>query len=361
MSVGIFTGAGASEPLKLPVMKDMLDNEFRSETVDEGLEQHIYDVTANWAAAESEDDTVDFELLYTAVDRFTNLNISDLEALPFAPHRGGPGFYFVKGKGGKTTLFLPEVTRKSKDLRVKLQARVHDLIGEVDAERAAEIYLPLFEAVYAAIPAGTVGEANTGTIFVFTTNYDRAVEAPFWEGLTESYSANLHLIDGMAQQPAGPRAFDNEEYDQNPSSGQILLKLFKLHGSLHWRREGNRVLESAGDEYVGRNALIYPIRDSKDELPHPFPSLFRRFRSALKDRIDTLLVIGSSFRDKHIRDIVVKALRGSATLERLILLDPRAGQIASSLVEHGIPKEDIQTLPKRFGEKESLEAVKAAL
>lgn len=361
MSVGIFTGAGASAPLGLPVMKDMLDADFRREKIEQGLERAVYDVAANWAAAQSDDESLDFELLYTAVDTFADMKLSGLEALPFVPHRGGPGFYFLDGKGGKSKLNVNKVRRQSQSLRTKLETRVHNLVGEVDAETAAELYMPLLKAVHLARPAGTVGEAGTGNIFMFTTNYDRAIEAPFWEGLSDSSVANFKLIDGMSRQGPGPRAFDNQEYDKQPGSGEVFLKLFKLHGSLHWRRQGDRVLESAGDEYVGRNALIYPLRAPKDQLPGPFPALFRRFRNALEENIQTLLVIGSSFRDQHIQNIVVEAMKGSGALERLILLDPQAEQIARTLNNRGIRKGEIETLPQRFGKDESLEAVEAAL
>lgn len=355
MSVGILTGAGASKPLGLPVMAEMFDSTFRREVTEEGIERALYDIAANWAAADSDDESIDFELLYTAVAAFSEMDQSDLEALPFAPHRGGPGLYYLDGTGGKMKLGPKKTRRAAESLKKKLQARVHDLMGGVDAEEAAELYLPLFEAVDHSRPAVTLSEVSTGEIQLFTTNYDRAIEAPFWENRVELSGSDLQLVDGMAAQDAGPRAFEEDQYDRSPATGEVLLKLYKLHGSLNWQRQGDRILESPGDEFVERNAVIYPIRDPKDSLRAPFSALLKRFETALREKMDTLLVIGSSFRDEHIRKAVVEAVKGDASLKCLIVLDPRAEKIAESLQVEGVREGEIVSVPERFGDEGTME------
>lgn len=358
MSVAILTGAGASEPLGLPVMASMLDSDFRNEATEPGVERAVYDIAANWSAANSESDDIDFELLYTVVDHLSDMALTDLKAVPFAPHQGGPGLYYQDGTGTRMKLGPKKVRRAARDLREVLEARVHELMGGIDAQKAADLYLPLLKTVHASRPAGTPGEASTGEIFVFTTNYDRAVEVPFWQNLvTDTYE----LVDAFSQNGAGPPVFDADEYERSPETGEVLVKLYKLHGSLHWHRQGNRILGSAGDEYVERNALIYPLQNQKDDLPYPFGELLHRFQEALEQRIGTLLVIGSSFRDRHIRERVVTTLKSDSALRRIILCDPHAVELADSFVDVGISEERIVILERKFGKEETYEAINEAL
>jgi hypothetical protein len=105
---------------------------------------------------------------------------------------------------------------------------------------------------------------------------------------------------GLVGRARAPR-WDPSLYDNAPGK-RLTVKLYKLHGSLDWRRNGDVVEEVGADEYVkGRNALICPIR--KPVIEEPFTNLFERFKQRLQES-GVCVVIGSSLRDEYIPALV---------------------------------------------------------
>ena len=82
------------------------------------------------------------------------------------------------------------------------------------------------------------------------------------------------------------------------------------------------MVEVAADEYVGRNAIIYPLR--KPSLDEPFRTLFALFEQRLA-KADLCIVVGSSLRDEHIRRALVERVKTKAL--QIVLVDPNAPQL----------------------------------
>ncbi len=95
------------------------------------------------------------------------------------------------------------------------------------------------------------------------------------------------------------------------------LYLTKLHGSVFWHKDtdGNIVetgLAAPGN--VDNGIMIPPTEGEKDYGDEPFPVLTNRFRETVKE-IDMLVVIGFSYRDKMVVDIIKEGLgRGMALI-----------------------------------------------
>lgn len=316
----------------------------------DGNERALYDAAANWAAAESEKNVVDFELLYTAIDTITDLETTDLSALPFAPHRGNSGFVFDRGSG-YLQMDVTGARSSAKRLRERLKERVHDLFGGVNPQEAAELHQPLFEEVLGF-------QEGRAELKVFTTNYDGAVEAPFWDDLYADSNWNFVLVNGFKDSPAGPPRFDPTEYSSKPSADRLLVKLYKLHGSLNWIRRGDQVLLGAADDYTENNALIYPVRAHKQVSP--FDVLLEEFETALRKDVAILLAIGSSFRDDHLRSTVIQALK-DGWLQKLVLVGPEAKEVASKFRTEGIRQGETIPVVEKFGDQGCLEEIHAAL
>jgi hypothetical protein len=79
--IGLLLGAGASCPLKLPLMTDFIPKDFR-DSVTEPHARIIYDIAVNWSWSQRAE-ALDFEFLYTAVDAVAHLQSDDLLALAF--------------------------------------------------------------------------------------------------------------------------------------------------------------------------------------------------------------------------------------------------------------------------------------
>lgn len=88
------------------------------------------------------------------------------------------------------------------------------------------------------------------------------------------------------------------------------LYLTKLHGSVNWHEGADGKIEESGgvtQRNNRRDIMIAPTEGAKDYSRKPFPRLMEYFEEEMKD-INVLLVIGFSFRDKDVVDIIKERL-----------------------------------------------------
>lgn len=156
---------------------------------------------------------------------------------------------------------------------------------------------------------------------LFTTNYDLAFE----------YAARLQrfvVIDGFSH--AAPPVYDRSHFGLDivrrdnakdaPDYLDSVVHLFKLHGSIDWRRTATEIIRARGTE--GKPVLIYP-RDSKyqEAFEPPYLDMMSAFQTALREPDTTLLVAGFSFNDSHLAQPVLAALESNMSF-RLVVCDP---------------------------------------
>lgn len=314
--IGLLLGAGASRPLGLPIMTDLLPEDYRESLAVEV--RPAYDMALNWALSQG-DGKPDFELLYTAVDAYTTLESEDLAAVPFARHHEERGFVFKD----RTNLIadVDWIRKTALVLREDLKAEVHNRVGTVDPNAALNLYKPVFDWLFSF--AEGVRE-----VLCFTTNYDRAIEEIWQSGLHDQISVRPKLVRGFSQiDPNRGLEFDPKSYAAFSLDGpDFVVKLYKLHGSLNWIRQGDSVIESPANEYLRRNVLIYPLR--KHDFEEPFSTLFSLMDAELK-QLSLLVVIGSSLRDAHIRASLETAMRADSRF-KVVIIDPKARAITAS-------------------------------
>lgn len=156
---------------------------------------------------------------------------------------------------------------------------------------------------------------------VFTTNYDLCFE----------YSARrlrFVVIDGFSH--ASPQVYDRSHFSMDfvrrdgfkeaPDYLDSVFQLYKLHGSIDWRRTAGDIVRARGTE--GAPVLIYP-RDSKyqEAFEPPYLDMMAAFQSALREPDTTLIVAGFSFSDSHIASPIVASLESNMSF-RLVVCDP---------------------------------------
>jgi hypothetical protein len=151
---------------------------------------------------------------------------------------------------------------------------------------------------------------------VFTTNYDLVLERAldnlgvmYFDGFlgtinrslrTESYHYDLY--------------YPGETTEGRVSRVDRVLHLYKLHGSIHWRRR-----TSGPDDIVISNALpqeneygdvmIYPSPLKVTEMNgYPYSEMFRHFSTTIHQPQSALLTIGYKFQDDHINRLIYQAL-----------------------------------------------------
>jgi hypothetical protein len=175
---------------------------------------------------------------------------------------------------------------------------------------------------------------------IFTTNYDRCFEAA-------AARANFVVVDGFSF--SVPSEFDGGLFDYDivrrgrdgapPDFISNVFHLYKLHGSVTWERDGNRLVKKSAP---ANPVLVYP-RYNKFESSYepPFIEMMARFQAALRGPNAGLLVIGAGFNDNHITQPILSAVMSNVTL-RCVIVAPNidnptspALKTITSLIENG--------------------------
>ncbi|MEP2532697.1 SIR2 family protein [Shimia sp.] len=159
---------------------------------------------------------------------------------------------------------------------------------------------------------------------LFTTNYDLCIE-------TAGLRLGVVLIDGFshsAEQRFNRDHFDHDIVRRAASSAKAdyldgVFHLYKLHGSVDWRRKSDEVVIRSADA-PGENrkpVLIYP-RSSKyqEAFDSPYLDMFAALQAALREPDTTLIVSGFGFADDHISAPIWSAIETNLSL-RLVLCD----------------------------------------
>lgn len=156
---------------------------------------------------------------------------------------------------------------------------------------------------------------------VFTTNYDLCFE----------YAAQRQrfiVLDGFSH--GAPQVYDRSQFaldivrrhgtNDAPDYLESVFQLYKLHGSIDWRRTATEIIRARSNE--GAPVLIYP-RDSKyqEAFEPPYLDMMAALQAALREPDTTLMVAGFSFADSHIAQPILAALESNMNF-RLIVCDP---------------------------------------
>jgi hypothetical protein len=152
---------------------------------------------------------------------------------------------------------------------------------------------------------------------IFTPNYDLAFENAC-EKIGVSYNNGFR---GVHMRKFDPDTFHNETYIKQDSTDKgkriaTYLNIYKLHGSISWQyaesindlynlKEIQISDTSEKDSFSFDSLMIYPIQTKKSySLDLPYSELFRNLSKCLTEAQNTLVIIGYSFLDEHINDII---------------------------------------------------------
>lgn len=210
-------------------------------------------------------------------------------------------------------------------------------IDNLDAEVARTLDRAICDAIFARVsgepPAGDeparvlahwlarTHRHRDRPVEIFTTNYDlvleRAMEAagvPFFDGFVGSV-APFFVPESV--DPAG----DAEPEVSPPRSW---TRLWKLHGSIGWRLASiggeNRIARVGQADSSAGELMIFPSREKYSESRRlPFITLQDRLRRFLGSGEVLLLIMGYSFSDQHLNDILMQGLRSNGRLAIIAL------------------------------------------
>lgn len=137
---------------------------------------------------------------------------------------------------------------------------------------------------------------------VVTTNYDNVLE-------TYCERKKIGLVNGFSKSYLGDRRtwdVDGQSQDGAWRVRKGALRLVKLHGSITWQMDGDgTVLEIGrpGLRDTDRDVMINPTLGAKDYSNDIFPELLDKFKKIL-DKTELLIVVGFSFRDDKINEMI---------------------------------------------------------
>lgn len=175
---------------------------------------------------------------------------------------------------------------------------------------------------------------------LFTLNYDTLLEqAADAEGIVF-----LNGFVGTLLRCFRPESYDHDIYfPGDTTEGKVhrlerVLHLYKLHGSLTWRKVEPSWNNPYGVEELPENntstsesVLVYPTPLKYGEvLGFPYSEMFRRFANNVVRPQSVLFVLGYSFGDEHVNAIIRQAM--AIPSFNLVVVNPNAsGDFVSKL------------------------------
>jgi hypothetical protein len=310
----LFLGAGASAALGYPVM-DRLRTELENRIKGQNREllEHL------------------MHLGRVGVDAETILE--DIEAFEVLDKRKlGMTFQYAQLKHDKgiKSLDFSGLVSLCHSLKVAIEESIFDVyLFRPECKRHFGLYEELFLMIH---------DFGQRIISVFSTNYDRNVEE-FCAGIS-----NIELRDGFVYDAKTRRHIWNPTSSFNAinhRSKRRVVRLFKLHGSLDWKK-ANGVAERASHETQlqprVKDLLIYPGR-KEPPVDMPFDQLYRSFEYEMMSNT-VCIVIGFSFRDPYLNRIFLDFVRSGRHL--IIVSKNCRSTVARNLLGLGDFKGDLE-------------------
>jgi hypothetical protein len=207
--------------------------------------------------------------------------------------------------------------------------------------------------------------ASRERLHIFTTNYDRLVERGcdlaglrmldrFVGAIEPAFRSSRQQID-MHYTPPGIRG--------EPRHLEGVVHFTKLHGSLDWRHEEQRLHRTAlpfaandGHPAIppkpSQSVMIYPnsVKDL-ETAAYPYADLFRDFSSAICQPNNVLVTYGYGFGDDHVNRIIADMLTIPSCHLVIIAWDEKPHErIASFVARVGRPQQLTLLIGKHFGD-----------
>jgi hypothetical protein len=166
-------------------------------------------------------------------------------------------------------------------------------------------------------------------INIFTTNND----------LFNEYaldSINIHYINGFSggvNKYFNPALF-NYNYSKRMDTSiekfepvENMVYLYKIHGSVNWLEDSSNANSFFNIKEVSKperkpgieNVLIYPTPTKQNKsLGSPYVEMFREFQKKLLEPHTVLFIMGYSFSDEHVNNIIYQALATNSTINVVV-------------------------------------------
>lgn len=167
----------------------------------------------------------------------------------------------------------------------------------------------------------TARKPSDSRVQLFTTNYDTLFEQA-------ANNAGFTIVDGFSY--TQPRVFSGRYFDYdfvNRERSRLkneesfvpkVFHLYKLHGSLTWEKDNNRIVQKR--ETPEDPLIIYPASDKyESSYEQPYFEMMSRFQQALRKENVLLIIVGFGFKDKHIQSAILEAVEQNPSFQLVIV------------------------------------------
>jgi len=214
------------------------------------------------------------------------------------------------------------------------QALFSEFSRSLDSREVSYLYDPLLEMLSRRFTQQFVP--------VFTTNYDLVLER---------YGENPHVfLETGFERQGGRLIWSPSLFEMFVPKGDrpINIVLFKLHGSISWRKEKEQIVDYGlfVQGGPGDTALIYPTQTKEYPNEEPFKTAYRYLEDCLSNA-GFFIVVGYSFRDRIINGLVNEALEKNARLRVISIFGETSGDLVTHMVQL-FGAERISFVPKNF-------------
>jgi len=204
----------------------------------------------------------------------------------------------------------------------KMFSKINIDLTQESATKTLEIYKQLYQKV-------ALRNKDISRINVFTTNNDL-----FNEKALDNLNINFNNgFGGGLERVFNPARFHytfSKKIDANLEKFEPLenmVYLYKLHGSISWFEiEGNSLFNiqevpvpSESKKTDSDHVLIYPtpLKQSQS-LGSPYSDLIREFQTKLAQNNSVLFIIGYSFSDEHLNNIIYQSMASNSSISIMI-------------------------------------------
>lgn len=216
----------------------------------------------------------------------------------------------------------------------KVTAFVTQKCSEAPFSKGDPAIVELYQAFYRKL---VYRDRTLPRPWIFTTNYDLLSETaldrlgmPYCNGFSGTIERRFN--------PTTYRYALAEQLDLTSrkwAAVDSFIYLCKLHGSINWIEEGGSLFPirevSAVTASEGSRVMIYPTPMKQNaSFGSPYSDLFREFQGRIVRDQSVLFVVGYSFSDEHVNNLIFQALT-IPTFRLVAFLPPDAGGVAQKL------------------------------
>ena len=304
-NLGFFMGAGTSMAVGLPGIDKL------SELVEKSLSSDAYKKNFKQIKSEISTDSPNVELVLNRIRLVRELLSDDIKKL----HNGISG-------------------EDIKNLDLEVCRAIHQAVDTTKIEDTSphEMFSQWLHSSYAR---------RSTPVEIFTTNYDLMFENAMEKTSVPYFDGFIGGVNPFFSPESVEANNANKHSEFEPP--RAWTRLWKLHGSVNWvlktdsTGKKKKVIRGFGEsESSGQELMIFPSREKYIESRKlPFITFQDRLRQFLSTGESVLFILGYSFSDEHLNEIIFQGLRSNSRL-------------AINALVFGEEKEDSFTLPENI-------------